>query len=403
MESFITTEAGKEHFRKVCEAAECAPGSLDGLDIYVIDERLEERDFAVPLFGSNSNSIGSVLLSVLERMRDGNSDRGSLAFLSGSFHNLTDTPGASGWLVQGESETDDAILLPPPPTSQSPIVDPNSFHTPYPSPQKNGQLNNQSRHPHHSPGGLHITTGAVLSPPQAPSASPQSASTSPGGTTRLARLATLKRLDTTGDTLRPQPISQRSRSPTPLRIDKGFDSAAKGQTTAKLSTQALCYVQSHSPRGPVFDFGHSNGPPTAVGPPAESDYPSTPATESAGGGSENVVFEVSTIIPDVLYLGPEPSKEADVATLEKLGVKRVLNMALEVDDDRPELALRSRFERVTKLPMRDFVEEKNVQRRIDEACAFLDDAGLHSKPAYVHCRAGKSRSVTVVLAYLIHR
>lgn len=32
----------------------------------------------------------------------------------------------------------------------------------------------------------------------------------------------------------------------------------------------------------------------------------------------------------------------------------------------------------------------------------IDDARLHSSPTYVHCRAGKSRSATVVLAYLIH-
>jgi hypothetical protein len=32
----------------------------------------------------------------------------------------------------------------------------------------------------------------------------------------------------------------------------------------------------------------------------------------------------------------------------------------------------------------------------------IDDARLHSAPTYVHCKAGKSRSVTVVLAYLIH-
>ncbi|KAG0146069.1 hypothetical protein CROQUDRAFT_44945, partial [Cronartium quercuum f. sp. fusiforme G11] len=32
-----------------------------------------------------------------------------------------------------------------------------------------------------------------------------------------------------------------------------------------------------------------------------------------------------------------------------------------------------------------------------------DDASLHSAPVYVHCKAGKSRSVTIVLAYLIHR
>jgi protein-tyrosine phosphatase len=53
--------------------------------------------------------------------------------------------------------------------------------------------------------------------------------------------------------------------------------------------------------------------------------------------------------------------------------------------------------------MRDSLAEVNVQDRIREACILLDDADLHSKPTYVHCKAGKSRSVTIVLAYLIHR
>jgi hypothetical protein len=35
-------------------------------------------------------------------------------------------------------------------------------------------------------------------------------------------------------------------------------------------------------------------------------------------------------------------------------------------------------------------------------CYDPDDARLHSAPAYVHCKAGKSRSVTAVIAYLIH-
>ena len=33
---------------------------------------------------------------------------------------------------------------------------------------------------------------------------------------------------------------------------------------------------------------------------------------------------------------------------------------------------------------------------------IIDDASLHSAPTYVHCKAGKSRSVTAVMAYLIH-
>lgn len=35
-------------------------------------------------------------------------------------------------------------------------------------------------------------------------------------------------------------------------------------------------------------------------------------------------------------------------------------------------------------------------------CDLTDDARLHSAPTYVHCKAGKSRSVTAVMAYLIH-
>jgi len=72
--------------------------------------------------------------------------------------------------------------------------------------------------------------------------------------------------------------------------------------------------------------------------------------------------------------------------------------------------------------MRDTVEEENVLLGVREACSVLgtsflppssiyrhvpnypmiDDASLHSAPTYVHCKAGKSRSVTAVMAYLIH-
>ena len=42
-----------------------------------------------------------------------------------------------------------------------------------------------------------------------------------------------------------------------------------------------------------------------------------------------------------------------------------------------------------------------MEQALADAC-LLDDARLHSSPVYVHCKAGKSRSVTVVLAYLIY-
>lgn len=39
---------------------------------------------------------------------------------------------------------------------------------------------------------------------------------------------------------------------------------------------------------------------------------------------------------------------------------------------------------------------------LEDANIHADDARLHSSPTYVHCKAGKSRSVTAVMAYLIH-
>lgn len=110
-------------------------------------------------------------------------------------------------------------------------------------------------------------------------------------------------------------------------------------------------------------------------------------------------FQISTILPDFLYLGPNIQTQADVDELEKLGIRRILNMANEIDDT---MGLARRFDGYLKIPMLDSVEAVGVQRNIDEACRFIDDARLHSHPTYVHCKAGKSRSVTIVMAYLIH-
>ncbi|CAK9787292.1 hypothetical protein CC85DRAFT_284347 [Cutaneotrichosporon oleaginosum] len=112
-------------------------------------------------------------------------------------------------------------------------------------------------------------------------------------------------------------------------------------------------------------------------------------------------IEVSTVLPGFLYLGPEISTRADVEVLLSMGIRRVLNVALECDDDEG-LGLRTAFERYYRIPMKDSVEESGVGQGIRDACDFLDDARLHDAPVYVHCKAGKSRSVTVVLAYLIH-
>ncbi|KAG8970116.1 hypothetical protein FRC03_011134 [Tulasnella sp. 419] len=149
------------------------------------------------------------------------------------------------------------------------------------------------------------------------------------------------------------------------------------------------YPQSaiyHQPKSPMLA-----SPLTARPPPS-------PTTESASIHA----FQISTILPGFLFLGPELTSQDQVEELKSLGVKRILNMAIECDENDYGLRLKSRFEKYTKVPMRDTVEEENIGRGVREACALLDDARLHSAPTYVHCKAGKSRSVTVVMAYLIH-
>lgn len=130
---------------------------------------------------------------------------------------------------------------------------------------------------------------------------------------------------------------------------------------------------------------------------AQSVYPLLSPTEEPTASS----FVVSTILPSFLFLGPEIVTESDVQQLVSLGVRRILNVAVECEAE-SHLRLRDRFEKYLQLPLRDCVDEANVISSVRQACAFLDDARLHSSPTYVHCRAGKSRSATVVLGYLIH-
>lgn len=113
-------------------------------------------------------------------------------------------------------------------------------------------------------------------------------------------------------------------------------------------------------------------------------------------------FSVSTILPNFLYLGPEMTTEEHVEELKGLGVQRIVNLAMECDKNDYGLRLGEVFDRYYKIAMRDIVEEDGIKNGVKEVCGILDDARLHSSPTYVHCKAGKSRSVTAVMAYLIH-
>ncbi|KAF9139974.1 hypothetical protein BG015_001841 [Linnemannia schmuckeri] len=88
-------------------------------------------------------------------------------------------------------------------------------------------------------------------------------------------------------------------------------------------------------------------------------------------------------------------EEEQVAELEKLGIKRVLNMAVNCDDD----LWIQRFGRsgYLKVGLRDHVDQ-DLQDSLNEAIKFIASS---KTPIYVHCQAGKSRSVATVIGYLI--
>ncbi|KAF9325881.1 hypothetical protein BGZ91_002202 [Linnemannia elongata] len=105
--------------------------------------------------------------------------------------------------------------------------------------------------------------------------------------------------------------------------------------------------------------------------------------------------EISCILPGFLYLGPEIVTNSQVEELDRLGVKRILNMATECEDvlvaQRPGMEYH-------KIGVYDNVEadvSAGLLKAVDIIAASKDSA------IYVHCKAGKSRSVTATIAYLI--
>ncbi|KAG0225628.1 hypothetical protein BGW42_004208 [Actinomortierella wolfii] len=112
---------------------------------------------------------------------------------------------------------------------------------------------------------------------------------------------------------------------------------------------------------------------------------------------ENMIAEreVSMILPNFLYLGGELVDESQLDELERLGIRRVLNMAENCDD---ELVLqRWGSKRYLKLGLRDHVEQ-DLGESLQKAIRFIASS---KTPIYVHCQAGKSRSVATVIGYLI--
>ena len=132
------------------------------------------------------------------------------------------------------------------------------------------------------------------------------------------------------------------------------------------SFQTLCHAQSKLPPSPS-SFGDVK---RLVGP--DEDLQPSATARPVSASPAIAPFIVSTVLPSFLFLGPEICSREDVEVLKGMGIKRILNVAIECNDDEG-LMLRRSFERYLRIPMRDIVEESGVAKGMREACDFLGE------------------------------
>lgn len=461
--SFITTEAGKRYYAKLEKSHRSRNETsqvLDEVEICVIDDDLVSDEDSRQ---KSKEAIGTILLDVLYQRKRLNH---GLYYLDEPFMKFVDNPESKRWIVTGECEknsyeSSEAFeMISPTDRSEEYQVSAG------PGPQGLRRLQTSGPLKGSLPS---IEKGPKLIIPDSTSSASSSACDSSSSNTQSLRLMLgnkltaqsgkknkppkLRRIDTSesslsaprsrhlnengtsaasscklssgGGSTRLSPNSGGSRLPSPLgggrpvschtpRIDRtnlgvGRSSAfCFPQTSVKNSTVSspIQRPSSHhtQPINRASSLSSSSISSSIFQHQSESS-PTQGKESSPHSATNTSSFKISTIIPDFLYLGPEPIESSDFERLKSLKIKRILNVAVEVEEIDPKQKGKEYefIEKYTKIPLRDFVEEVGVQAGIDQANNLLDDALLHSSAVYVHCKAGKSRSVTIVLAYLIHR
>lgn len=332
--------------------------ALADLDLFIVDESIDQLD---------GTSTGSILVSVLEQVTEGQVGRGSLCYLHGRVASLASLPAAVEVIVHGEGdELSDLQSQRTPDLEASPDIvqkPHNAKHLLIQSPPR-------------------VSAASVLQP-----VAKAALDSSPRPSRRPSR-AQLKKLDTSESLQAYRSSGSSALSHRSESLEAG--TSRPNSRTSNISLQELCRIQSSSPRNTPLNSTLSSQVSSPVQ-AAHSNLQSTevfktraPSPISPGTAQqEEEEFLISTVIPNFIYLGPEPQTKEDMAQLKDLGIHQILNMALEIDEG----DMGRQFEKYVKIPMRDFVDETGVQGRIDEACALLGQSNPYAatlRPA-AHC------------------
>jgi len=98
-----------------------------------------------------------------------------------------------------------------------------------------------------------------------------------------------------------------------------------------------------------------------------------------------------------IYLGGYENARDKETLKDKLKITHVLNCATELNNYFPKTF------KYCKLQLMDR-EKQHIADTFEKACLFIDEALKHKNgKCFVHCQEGKSRSVTIVAAYLMSR
>ncbi|KAI8914932.1 protein-tyrosine phosphatase-like protein [Powellomyces hirtus] len=110
------------------------------------------------------------------------------------------------------------------------------------------------------------------------------------------------------------------------------------------------------------------------------------------------VEPVSVILPHLL-LGSDalPQAKDGVEQLKALGVTHILNMAVEVENKAVDES--GLFE--VKWCLAEDHAEHDIEPVIRDAVDWIAHASQPDNIVFVHCKAGRSRSATTVIAYLV--
>ncbi|KAJ6598679.1 hypothetical protein B0H10DRAFT_2167589 [Mycena sp. CBHHK59/15] len=370
LRQFVTTEQGKRDWDLLMRPG----GPWDG-DVVVYDDEMDPND---------TNTTAWALLPVLAPLLS----YGAVAYLAGGISSAGHHPDLETLILSGGDVdyADGLFQLDTNAASRSkalPQIEQQPSRSPLPlmsSVMSSGHVNLVDATP--SPPPSQVGFRRPPPPPRRPSA-PNLRKLDTKSAERLKlQVRTVPLRSASLSLAPPSPGLDAPHSPAPT---SSWSLSSPTSSTSEIPT--AYFTPPHTPK--AFGFARPPSPATARPddpPTTEEPYPE---------------FAISTILPGFLFLGPELTTPAHVAELRALGVRRILNIAAECDDDHG-LRLREVFERYVKIPMRDTVEEENIARGVREVCDILDDARLHSAATYVHCKAGKSRSVTAVMAYLIH-